>query len=626
MLRSRRITAGLWVAAFLLIASSPTLSAPQQGVRDAYEKREVNIEMRDGIKLFTSIYIPRDKSKKYPFLMIRTPYSVGPYGPDVYRGSLGPAPEFMQRGYIFVYQDVRGRYMSEGEFQWMTPYKPTKGPRDTDESTDTRNTIDWLLKNVENNNGRVGMWGISFPGHYAAQALIDPHPALKAVSPQAPMADNWLGDDMHHNGAFFLPHAMNFISGFGKARTGPTQNYGPRAFQHGTPDGYRFFLEMGAIQNSLTKYNMEQIAIWKEWLAHGDYDDYWQKQNVPQHLKRVTPAVLTVGGWFDAEDLYGPLAIYAAIEKNNPTATSTICMGPWYHGSWSGGPGNALHDIVFEVNTGEDFRNRLQLPFFEHYLKDEPAGNIPEALMFDTGAHRWREFTQWPPASRSVSLYLDANDRLSFSAPTSTSTTAFDEYISDPKRPVPSSAEISVGMPRRYMIEDQRFVWCRPDVLSYETEPLKEDITLAGRIRATLWISSTGTDSDFVVKLIDVFPNNAPNNSPNGSDVRMGGYQMLIRGEPMRAKYRNSWSKPEPLRPGQVTRVEFVLPDVLHTFKTGHKIMVQIHSSWFPVVDRNPQVFTDIYRAKDSDFKKATQRVYRSREAATRITIGRIPG
>lgn len=504
----------------------------------------------------------------------------------------------------------------------MTPFIPNKKLGQVDESTDTWDTIEWLLKNVPNNNGRVGMWGISFPGHYAAQALIDPHPALKAVSPQAPMADNWLGDDMHHNGAFFLPHAMNFIAGFGKARTGPTQNYGPGVFRHTTPDGYQFFLEMGPLKNANTKYNMNQIAIWQEWMKHGDYDEYWQKQNVPQHLKKVTPAVLIVGGWFDAEDLYGPLAIYKAIEKFNPANSSTIVMGPWYHGGWAGGPGSTLHDIDFEVNTGEDFRTKLQIPFFEYYLKDKGSPDIPEAMMFDTGAHKWATFQQWPPrAAHEASIYLHKGGGLSFTAPPRAAIQQYDEYVSDPNRPVPNSATITTGMARSYMLEDQRFVWNRPDVLSYETAPLDKDVTLAGPVTATLYVSSSGTDSDFIVKLVDVYPNDAENNSPRGNQITMRGYQMLVRGEPMRAKYRNSWTHPEALVPNRPTKVQFTLPDVFHTFKPGHKIMVQIHSSWFPLTDRNPQKFVNIYEADESDFQKATQRIYTSGSNATRLEV-----
>lgn len=666
-----------------------SLSAAQvEYVRENYTKREVEIPMRDGVKLFTSIYIPKSTAKAAPFLMMRTPYSCRPYGADAMNPRLGPEGEFTKEGYIFVYQDVRGRYMSGGNFQWMTPFIPNKKPGQVDESTDTADTIDWLLKNVSNNNGRVGVYGTSFPGHYAAQCLIDPHPALKAASPQAPMVDNWLGDDMHHNGAFFLPHAMNFIAGFGKVRSGPTQEYGPRVFEHGTPDGYRFFLEMGPIKNALTKYNMNQIPLWKEWVSNGDYTEYWQKQNVSQHLKKADKvAVLTVGGFFDAEDLYGPLDMYKAIERNSPKNNSKLIMGPWYHGSWNGGPGDSLHDIKWNTKTGEDFRDKYQRPWFRHHLwQDAPEPKISDVTVFDAGADTWRTFDQWPPkvvfscdmefqtgGKMGLPLIPVANKKVPYTvqysfkptvqaplpellpakltyassasepiiqAPAGINTPIspfnnmtfkkrqggmFVEWVSDPAKPVPGSAAMSTGMPRQYMLEDQRFVWGRPDVISFETTPLASDNILTGPLKATLYVSTTGTDADFIVKLIDVFPNDAPNNSPRGPEIQMKGYQMMVRGEPMRAKYRNSWSKPSALTPNKVEKVEFVLPDICHTFKKGHKIMVQIQSSWFPIVDRNPQTFCDIFNADESAFKKATHRLYLGGGQASRLQVSVLP-
>jgi len=630
MHRRLRSVGFLLPALLLLLLGLPARAQQGNYVREHYVKREVEIPMRDGVKLFTSIYAPKDTSKPAPFLMMRTPYSCAPYGADAYRNGLGPEPEFTQEGYIFVTQDVRGRYMSGGDFHWMTPYIPNKKPGQVDESTDTRDTIDWLLKNVPNNNGQVGIYGTSFPGHYAAQALIDPHPALKAASPQAPMADNWLGDDMHHGGCFWLPHGMNFIAGFGKHRDGPTQNYGPPVFRHDTPDGYRFFLDMGPLKNADAKYLHGLIPIWDEWMEHGDYDAYWQAQNVPQHLGRVGDvAVLTVGGWWDAEDLPGPLAIYRSIERKNRHNNSKLVMGPWYHGSWNFGPGSSLHDIAWQTHTGEDFRNNLQRPFFREYLWGDAYADIAQATMFDDGVDSWRKYPRWPPAeSRALSLVLRPGHRLEVAragAEGDEKGRRYDEYVSDPERPVPCSAEISDGMPYRYIIEDQRFVWNRPDVLAYETPPLSESVTLAGPLTATLYVSTTGTDADFVVKLIDVFPNDAPNNSPRGPDVPMGGYQMMVRGEPMRAKYRHSWSKPEPLTPGRVEKVEFTMPDICHTFRKGHRMMVQIHSSWFPLMDRNPGKFCNISQASEGDFHKITQRVYLSGPNATHLTVTALP-
>ncbi len=581
-------------------------------IRANYSKFEYQIPMRDGVKLFTSVCVPKDTSQKYPFIMQRTPYSVAPYGPEAYRGSLGPSAEFAREGYIFVYQDVRGRNLSEGEFFWMRPFNPNKkGNTDTDESTDTWDTIEWLLKNVPNNNGRFGQWGISYPGHYAAQSLIDPHPAMKAVSPQAPMADNWLGDDMHHNGAFFLPHAFNFIINFGRPRTGPGQQMGPR-FDHGTNDGYKFFLEMGALPNA-QKYMKNEIRLWNEWMEHGDYDAYWQAQNVPQHLKKVTPAVMTVGGWFDAEDVQGPFSIYRAIEKNNPKAWNVLVEGPWCHGCWARGTGEKLGGANFGSATSAFYRENIEMPFFNYFLKDKGENKLPEAYVFETGTNVWKTYESWPPKNvESKALYLQANGKLSFDPPKETGA-AFDEYVSDPDKPVPFQNRISPSMTYDYMTDDQRFAATRPDVLVYQTDVLETPVTIAGPQQVELFVSTTGTDSDYVVKLIDVYPDRRTD--------PMDGYQMLVRGEPMRAKYRNSWAKPEAMKPGQVTKVAYEMPDLNHTFKKGHRIMIQIQSTWFPLVDRNPQKFTNIYAAKDSDFQKATQRVYRSGKNATSVKV-----
>ena len=356
---------------FVLALGSCLTGHSPTDLRSTYSKAEYRIAMRDGIKLFTSVYIPKDRSRTYPILMNRTPYGVAPYGPDSFPPSLGPSSAFAQEGYIFVYQDVRGRFMSEGDFKWMTPYIANKrSSADVDETTDTNDTIDWLLKNIPDNNGRVGMWGISYPGFYTASALADPHPALKAASPQAPMADNYLGDDIHHNGAFWLPHIFNFISWFGKPRNGPTSEY-PRAFDPGTTDGYRFFLETGPLANVNTRYFHNEIKLWNQWMEHGDYDSYWQAQNVPQHLKKSSVAVMTVGGWFDAEDLQGTLRVYKALEKQNPNSFNVLVMGPWFHGGWAVGNGKVLGDIDFGSDTSRFYRQTIELPFFNYYLKDK---------------------------------------------------------------------------------------------------------------------------------------------------------------------------------------------------------------------------------------------------------------
>jgi uncharacterized protein len=606
----------------IVFVTMPVALIAQTSVRDLYTKMEVNIPMRDGKKLFTSIYVPKNSSKKAPFLMMRTPYSVRPYGPDAYKTSLGPENSFTGDGYIFVYQDVRGRYMSEGEFNWMNPYLPRKREGEVDETTDTHDTIEWLLKNIPSNNGRVGVYGTSFPGHYAAQCLIDPHPALKAASPQAPMNDNWLGDDMHHNGAFFLPHSLNFMNGFDQPRPTPVTQYGERAFSHGTNDGYKFFLELGPISNSLTKLGMDRARIWKLWMEHEDYDEYWQAQNVAQHMRRADKVpTLWVGGWFDAEDLAGPLNLHAAVEKNTPVNKSKIVMGPWYHGSWNGGPGDTLWDQKWPIKTGEDFRVKMQKPFFKAHLWDGTEDDLPEAAAFDTGAGVWRAYTAWPPKATESSFYPHPGGKMDTKLDPAVGG-KFSEWLSDTAKPVPASNTISIGMPREYMLEDQRFAFKRPDVMSYETEPLTEDMTVVGPIKVNLFFSSTGTDSDFVVKLIDVFPNDyATRSARESAGVQMGGYQMMVRGEPFRAKYRKSWSRPEPLAPGKVEEINMEMPAVCHTFRKGHKIMVQVQSSWFPIVGLNPQVFTKIFFAKPEDFKPATQRLYLSGINSTRIIL-----
>ncbi len=585
-------------------------------VKAQYLKSEQMINMRDGVKLFTSIYVPRDTSKKYPIMLHRTPYSVAPYGPNLYKSALGPSPLFQNERFIFVYQDVRGRLMSEGEYVNMRPHKPKKaGARDIDESTDTYDTIDWLVKNLPNNNGRVGTWGISYPGFYVSAGMIDAHPALKAASPQAPIADWFIGDDFHHNGTLFLPHGFNFFASFGRPRPKPTTDFPPR-FEHGTPDGYRFFLDMGPLANADRKYLKGDVAFWTEVMNHPNYDEFWKARNIRPHLKNIKPAVLTVGGWFDAENLFGALNTYRSIEQANPGISSTLVMGPWFHGGWARSDGDFLGNVAFGSKTSLHYRENVELPFFNCLLKDKCDRKLPEALVFETGSNQWRMYDHWPATNvEKKSLYLQSNGRLSFDAPADPSPGAsdgFDEYISDPNKPAPYINSIAIGMTREYMVDDQRFAATRPDVLVYESPVLQQNVTVAGPITATLHVSTSGTDSDYVVKVIDVFPNDTPDAEPNPTGVRMGGYQMLVRGEPMRARFRNSFEKPDAMIPNKVTKVEFTLPDVNHSFLKGHKIMVQIQSTWFPLVDRNPQKFVDIYKATEADFQKATQRIYRS--------------
>ena len=606
------------VVFFLLHGYAPAQTEAE--VKANYTKREQLIPMRDGVKLFTAIYIPRDQSQTYPIMITRTPYTVFPYGSDQYKPALGPSLFIQKEKYIFVYQDVRGKFMSEGEYVDVRPHKPKKnGPKDIDESSDTYDTIEWLLKNVPNHNGRVGMWGISYPGFYTSMGVIDAHPALKAASPQAPIVDWFIGDDFHHNGALFLPHAFNFFATLGKHRPKPTTEFPPR-FQHGTPDGYRFFLDMGPLANANRKYLKGEVQFWNDLMEHPNYDSFWQARDIRPHLRNIKPAVMTVGGWFDAEDLFGALHTYKTIEETNPGIRNTLVMGPWFHGGWARGEGESLGDINFGSKTSLAYQETIELPFFNCLLKDKCEGQLAEAMVFETGSNTWRRYESWPPKNvETRDLYLTANGGLAF-APDKT-VAGFDEYVSDPARPVPFINGTAINMTREYMVEDQRFASRRPDVLVYQTPVLDRDVTLAGPIKATLFVSTTGTDSDFVVKLIDVFPDSMPDPDPNPTGVTMGGYQMLVRGEPMRAKFRNSYSTPEPMTPGKVTKVEFTLPDVNHAFLRGHRIMIQIQSSWFPLVDRNPQTFLDINRATEADFKKATQRVYRSAPNSSRVSV-----
>ena len=589
-------------------------------VKANYTKTEQTIAMRDGVKLFTSIYVPKDKSKKYPIMLSRTPYSVAPYGPNDYKTSVGPSLLFQKERYIFVYQDVRGKFMSEGYYVNVRPHIEGKNGNQVDESSDTYDTIEWLVKNVPNNNGRVGMWGISYPGFYAAMGTIDAHPALKASSPQAPIADWFIGDDFHHNGALFLPHGFNFLASFGLPRPKPTTDF-PGRFNHGTPDGYKFFLDMGPLANADKKLN-GQVAFWNEMMAHPNYDDFWRDRNTLPHLKNIKPAVMTVGGWFDAEDLYGALNTYKTIERVNPGIYNKLVMGPWFHGGWSRGDGDFLGNVRFGAQTSVFYRNNIELPFFNCLLKDQCDHNLPEAFVFETGSNQWRSYDHWPPLNtEKKDLFFQGNEALSFSRPANMRALPFDEYISDPAHPVPYINSTAIGMTREYMDDDQRFAAARPDVLVYQTGPLTEPVTASGPVSATLYVSTSGTDSDYVVKLIDVFPDNTADYDPNPTGVKMGGYQMLVRGEPMRARFRNSYARPEAMIPNKVTKVEFTLPDINHSFQKGHRIMVQIQSSWFPLVDRNPQKFVDINKATEADFQKARERVYRSDPYSSHLTI-----
>ncbi len=582
---------------YLILCVLLPLSGFAQGfVKDHYTKREVYIPMRDGVRLFTSIYIPKDETAgPYPFLMERTPYSAGAYGASNYRGSLGPNAILAKQPFIYVYQDVRGRYMSEGNFEEMTPHKEGKKPGDkqTDESSDTWDTTDWLLKNITNNNGRVGIWGISYPGFYASASLPDAHPAIKAVSPQAPVTDEFIGDDANHNGAFFLLDNFDFDNFFDVKRPGPVKEYGGNIFNVNIPDAYKFFLELGPIKNSnKPAYFNNKGKIWNEYLGHSTYDAYWQARNIRTHLKNIKPAVLVVGGWFDAEDMFGALRTYEAIEKQTPGNDNHLIMGPWTHGGWAAGGWKKYSVLDFgqDVNA---YYHALETKFFNHYLKDSAPPALAEATVFETGSNQWKHYDTWPPAQAvPVKFYLRQGQRLSTEGK---GALKYDEYVSDPADPVPYVDGVRGGRDNQYVVSDQRFAASRPDVLSYQTDTLTRDLDVTGRLKADIFLSSTGTDADLVVKVIDVLPD---------------GYQRLVRADVFRCKFRNSFEKPEPLVPGKVTEVSFDLNEIAHLFKQGHRLMVQIQSSWFPLVDRNPQTFVNIPTCSEKDFKKATIRVY----------------
>jgi hypothetical protein len=594
-------------------------------IRENYSKFEYRLPVRDGVKLFTSVYVPKDvfsEGKTYPIMMSRTPYTVRPYGSDTYRDNLGPSELFAREKFIFVYQDVRGRYMSEGKFVNIRPHNPNKRAGDTDESTDTYDSIDWLIKNVPGNTGKVGIWGISQPGFYVSAGMIDAHPALVAASPQAPVTDYYLGDDNFHNGAFMLAANFRFYLGFFPRDGGPALPPQLVPFDFGTPDGYEFFLNMGSLANADEKYFKHKNPYWTQNIEHSTYDSEWESRSIWKHLKNIKPSVMTVGGWFDAEDLQGPLRTHEFMEKNAPPPVDMLVMGPWTHGGFSRGDGDAVGNVKFGSKTGVFYREKIEFPFFLHQLKGKGDGKFPRAWVFETGTNQWRHFDAWPPqAAKPTALFLDAKGKLSWQQPAAA---AFDEYVSDPNKPVPYLAHVVMGMRADYMTEDQRFASTRTDVLVYKSEPLDRDVTVFGPIGVDLKVSTSGADSDFVVKLIDVYPGDYPDTHPPQEPaytIKLGGYQQLVRGEPFRGKFRKGFAKPVAFEPGKPDHIVFRLPDVAHTFRQGHRIMVQIHSSWFPLTDRNPQKFMDIPQALSTDFVKATERVYFGGGDGSRIEL-----
>ena len=644
------------LSAFASSFAQPGQMTPQQReladyIKKNYTKREVMIPMRDSVKLFACIYEPKDKKQKYPIMFDRTPYSVGPYGPDAYKNFLGPDELFPREGYIFVYEDVRGRYLSEGQYEDVRPYIPNKTGNQIDETSDTYDTVDWLIKNVPNNNGRVGVYGISYPGFYTSMAGIDGHPAVKAISPQAPVSDWFHGDDNHHNGALFLAQNFSFFTGFGQPRPTPVPNNDYlKRFSFGTQDGYKYYLQMGGLKNSGNTFEKQlgfRLKFWDEMMKHPNYDQFWKERNIFPNLKNIHAAVMTVGGWYDNEDLFGALGTYQSIEKQNPGIFNVLVMGPWFHGGWARSDGDWLGTAYFGSKTGVYYREHFELPFFNYFLKDKgDISQIKEVNAFDTGANQWTALANWSPtASTDTPLYLVSEGKLKFGdgkdgRQPQTGRTIYDVYASDPMSPVPYTQKITLNYPRDFMTEDQRFAATRPDVLVYQTDPLTEDITVAGSIKPELFISSSSTDSDFIVKLIDVFPDDyqypeTGNKLANGQPERVkppdtsaasvfapGGYEMLLRGEPFPARFRNSFEKPVPLTPNVPTKISYVMPGIVHTFKKGHRIMVQIQSTWFPLVARNPQKFLPNYKlGTDADFQKATERVYHSAASPSRIVL-----
>ena len=578
-------------------------------IKANYSKTEYQIPMRDGVRLYTAVYTPRNLQGTLPVLLTRTPYGNMPYGAAGYPGHLAP-PGFAEEKFIFAFQDVRGRYMSEGEFVDVRPIKEVlSGAQDTDESTDAFDTIDWLTKHLANNNGKVGMIGISYNGYYTSCALIRAHPALIAASPQAPMADLYHGDDAYHNGVFFLVANFSFYTDFYPQKN-PLAVSNITPFDYGTKDSYKFYLQMGPLADSDRLYLLNKNPYWTDMYRHTSEDSYWKARNILPHLKAITPAVLIVGGWYDAQDLYGTLMTYQAIRRQSTSTDCKLIMGPWPHGGWNFTNGDRLGAITFGANTAEKVRD-LQLRFFKEHLKGDQAADIPPALVFETGGNQWKAQTQWPPPRAAKrKLYLAAQGRLSWKTPLPQ--LASDSYVSDPADPVPYLPAAPQKMVEEYMIADQRFLAGRKDLLSYESDPLDADLTIAGPISPNLFVSTSGSDSDFDVKLIDVYPSD---------DSELAGYQQLVRGEPFRGKFRKSFESAEPFVPGKIEELRFSMPDAYHCFKKGHRLMVQIQSSWFPLTDRNPQTFTEIPDAKAEDFVPAAEHIYRARRFASFVEL-----
>jgi putative CocE/NonD family hydrolase len=612
---SRTFRTSLVAVGFVLLLSVIVRGHGGEAVAKRFTKTEAMIAMRDGVQLYTTIYAPKNIQEPLPFILMRTPYGIEGRGPQALQDYLR---DLADEGYIFVFQDIRGRYKSQGQFVMSRPPRDGKDPRAIDESTDTYDTIEWLLKKVPNHNGRVGMLGISYPGWLTVMGMLDPHPALKAVSPQASPADQFLGDDFHHNGTFRLSYGFEYVA---MMETNNVNTY----FKFDRHDTFEWYLNLGALSNVNARHFQGKMPTWNDFVKHPNYDAFWQKQAFAPYLTKVTVPTLNVAGWFDQEDFYGPLKIYELLERHDAKNQNFLVVGPWNHGGWGGGPGDKLGRIAFDSATGKYFREKVQAPWFNYHLKDKGKLEQPEALMFQTGTNKWVSHDRWPPQGAAAKkLYFHGNGKLSFEPPAAKG--AFDQYVSDPARPVPYRPRpVTPTYPgpewRVWMVEDQRFVHQRPDVLSYETEPLTEDVTVAGSLTAQLFAATSGTDSDWIVRVIDVYPESYP------PDPSMGGYQLLISGEPVRARFRKSFENPEPAVPNQVNAYTIDLHWSHHCFRKGHKIMVQVQSTWFPLYDRNPQKYVpNIFEARDTDFQTAEQRVYRSPLLPSHVSLQVQPG
>ncbi|MEO5593371.1 MAG: CocE/NonD family hydrolase [Chitinophagaceae bacterium] len=584
-----------------------------QQADDKYNRAEILIPMRDGVKLNTVIFTPKDQSGPLPFLLSRTPYGVSDNSSPE---KTGYVKDMAEEGYIFVYQDIRGRYKSEGKFEMQRFNRDKKDPMAIDESTDTYDTFEWLLANFKNNNGKAGMYGISYDGWTTVMGAMDPHPALVAVSEQATPADMFLGDDFHHNGAFRLSYGFEYAFMEEASKT-------DSLFPFGTYDTYDWYLKLGPLSNVNKKYFHNKIPSWNDYAAHPNYDQFWQKQGLGTRLDSPRVHIMNVAGWWDQEDFYGPQKTYEILEKKDANHKNNMVIGPWNHGGWAGGRGNKLGNINFDTSTGTDFRKDIQAKWFAYYLKGKGDGNFAEAITFQTGSNQWKTYDTWPPATAvKKNLYLNTNGKLSFSIPAATDAKPFDSYVSDPAHPVPYRTrpiEETYGPGSRWytwLLEDQRFVHNRPDVLSWETDTLQNDITVTGNLLAKLFAATTGSDADWVVKLIDVYP------AEYTKEIKMGGYQLMVANDVFRGRFRNSFEYPQPVTPNKVEKYNIDLHSINHVFKKGHKIMVQIQSTWFPIIDRNPQKYVpNIFEATETDFIKATQSIYRSTQFPSHIEL-----